>query len=604
MRFHLALFLSSLILFSDAQNIQELYLESKKDFKEGDYSTAANGFSVLINDPAFGEISTFYLGLSRNSNGEHQKAIEAFNQLLAKYPTFSQTEEVSYWMTRSRFELGDFPAGVRQAQELDSETRKALFDHYLSDLSFGDLKELYSRFEGNRELAAVLIKQANREELTDEDEFLVQDLRLQLGIAAEELGDFPVVKKSSYSIAVFLPFLFDGLDQAEKTIRNELVLDLYLGMKLGMDYLSQQELPITIFPYDTRRDSSYTNAVLRSRDLEKVDAIIGPLFPKPNDLVRNFASEKQINQINPVSSNSVNLIDNPHSFLLKPDYQTIARKTAAFMNETAKKKEVKIYFENKPAEKTIAKAYKEAIEELGMNVTEFLPIDIKTARQVLAQFTDQEELVLNIDAEEALRLQEEGRLVRDRRKYDARGNLITKEDGSPSLEYYEMIFTAQTDSLDHMFAVTRSNVLANNFVGAVESIADTVRLVGLGDWLNFSMLDFRQLERLGVNLIHTEYYDRNSPFFNEVNEAFKAKYKKQPTDFALLGFESVWWVGNMLHRHGKYFQNGFLEEQDFPSVFYGHEFSFGANDNQIVPIVQFVEQQLRPVNFKNESGEE
>jgi len=60
-----------------------------------------------------------------------------------------------------------------------------------------------------------------------------------------------------------------------------------------------------------------------------------------------------------------------------------------------------------------------------------------------------------------------------------------------------------------------------------------------------------------------------------------------------------------MHKHGKYFQNGFFDINDFPSVFYGHEFLPGGNDNQLVPIVQFQNRQLKEVNIKtNESKSE
>ncbi|MEQ9231887.1 MAG: hypothetical protein RIF46_14485 [Cyclobacteriaceae bacterium] len=159
-----------------------------------------------------------------------------------------------------------------------------------------------------------------------------------------------------------------------------------------------------------------------------------------------------------------------------------------------------------------------------------------------------------------------------------------------------MVFTADTDSLDHILALTRSNLLANNFVGAVESISDTVRLVGMGDWLDFSMLDYRQLDRLKVSLIDPNYLERKSEFFALIESRFQQKFKKNPNQYNLSGFETIWWAGNMMKRYGKYFQNGLLDEPDFPCLYYGHQFTTGKRDNQVVPIIQFIEDELRTVN--------
>ncbi len=426
----------------------------------------------------------------------------------------------------------------------------------------------------------------------------------RLDIGSVDLGEFPEIRKEEYSIAIMLPFLFDGLENPDRTLRNSIVLDVYQGILLAQNLLQEKDITLKLFPFDTRRDTLHTLTILGNSNMDKVDAIVGPLFPETSKVVRDFALSNKINQVNPVSGKSEGMMGNPFSFILKPDHKTMAEAAADFMATSSKKREAKVYFENKPMEKALAKAYKTAIESRGYVVSEFAPIDNKSARQVLAQFTEQAEVVLNITPEEYQRLKDNGRQIRDRRKFNASGRLIENEDGTPRLEYYELVFTADTDSLDHLFAATRSNLLANNFVGAVESISDTVRLLGLGEWLDFSMLDYRQLERLGVYMIHSEYKDRNAPFFKEVSEKYRAKYGKLPGDFALLGFEGIWWLGNMLSLHGKYFQNGFYSENEFESVFSGQRFVPGKNDNQVVPIVQFLDQELKAINLVNDDREE
>ena len=118
------------------------------------------------------------------------------------------------------------------------------------------------------------------------------------------------------------------------------------------------------------------------------------------------------------------------------------------------------------------------------------------------------------------------------------------------------------------------------------------------------MLDYHQLERLNVNLINSHYFDRSSDFYVKVQEMCIQEYRTQPSIYHMLGFESVWWAGQMMDRYGKYFQNGFYEEQDFPSLFYGHKYGEGMNDNQIVPIVQFTNRKLKAINLSDDSSKE
>ncbi len=580
-----------------AQSAQQVYIDGKYNLNQGNYSESITQFASLANDPTFGAYATFYLGLSYHKAEANQNALDAWRQLEEKYPGFDQKAELKFWLTKAYFALKNYTRAVQLAQRIEDPALK--YETYLSELdsvSFGELRKLYASYPEDLELAKVIVKIGMSKDLDEKDTFFLNGVQALHNIQPSSFGDFPILKKDAYSVAVMLPFLFDDLSRTDRIMRNELVMDIYQGMLLAQEFLAEKEVDLTLYPFDTQRDSLQTEILLRNKSLKKMDLIVGPLFAKPLEIVNRFSAENKIPIVNPISSNPMVLGDNPYSVLWRPTYETMALKTAEYMFATSTKLEANIYYEDTSTERLFAQTYKNRIEELGMVVTDFRPIDSRTAREVLAQFTDQEELVLRMSDEEVAIQREEGRLIRDRQVFDASGKLITKEDGTPKLEYYELVFTADTDSLDHILALTRSNLLANNFVGAVESISDTVRLVGMGDWLDFSMLDYRQLDRLKVSLIDPNYLERKSEFFALIESRFQQKFKKKPNQYNLSGFETIWWAGNMMKRYGKYFQNGLLDEPDFPCLYYGHQFTTGKRDNQIVPIIQFIEDELRTVN--------
>lgn len=589
-----------------SQSSQQKYLESKALFNQAYYSRSIESFASLANDLTFGSYATFYLGLSYHKNGNNQKGLDAWRQLLVRYPKFSQAEEVHFWIAHVLFDRGDFDQAIRQAQNIQKGSiREYLYHEGLFKQPFQLLKQLQRKYKKDSELIKITLKRALTMYLSGDNMQYINALKTRLSINPETLRDYDDVRKDAYTAAIFLPFLFDNFGNVDRIMRNSLVMDLYQGMMLASSMLDSSAIHLNLLPFDTRGELKQTESLLKNEGLSEVDLIIGPLFPKPIKAVNVFSLTNKINLINPISSNSKSVAKNPHAFQMKPSYKTMARKAAKFVAANAAKTESMIYFENKGSEKILAVEYQRAIQELGFEVTNFQPIDRKSAREVLDWFSHQEENVLNITDEEALELIEEGRLIRNRQTFDASGNLITKDDGTtPKLEYYELNFTFDTDSLDHIFVVTRSNLLTNNFVGAVTSIPNAVRLIGLGEWLDFSMLDYHQLERLNVQLIHSQYFDHSSDFFNEVQELCIRRYKTKLSIYHMLGFESVWWSGQMMHRYGKYFQNGFYEEQDFPTLFYGHKYGVGMNDNQIVPIVQFTNSKLRAINLENKSKEE
>lgn len=587
-----------LCLWSFAQSPQQVYIDAKYNLKQENYNEAVSQFSSLVADPVFGPYATFYLGLTYHKSGANQNALDAWRQLLAKFPGFDQKEEINFWMTNVFFEQGDYQKAIQYGQQIaDASSRLAIYRAGLDSVSFSKLRELYSIYPEDTELAKVIVRKGLSSDLSERDQFFLKGVQGLHEVEASSFGEYPVVLKNQYSIGVMLPFLFDDLARTDRILRNALVMDLYQGMLLAEEMLAEEGIDLELYPYDTQRDSLQTEILLRSKGIKEMDLLVGPLFPKPLAIINKFSAENKIPILNPISSNSVVLGENPYALLWKPTYETMARKTADYMAATSSKFEANIYFEDTSTERKFAEEYKERIEGHGFTVTDFRPIDSRTAREVLAQFTDQEEVVLRMTPEQVEKELEEGRLIREREVFDASGRLITNEDGTPRLEYYELVFTADTDSLDHILALTRSNLLANNFVGAVESISDTVRLIGLGDWLDFSMLDYRQLSRLNVNLVDANFIDRKSDFFKKVEKRFEQRFNKSPNQFNLSGFESIWWAGNMMKKYGKYFQNGLSDEQDFPCVYYGHEYVFGQRDNQIVPILRFEENELKAVNL-------
>jgi hypothetical protein len=600
------LFSSLLILIlvnGHAQTSQQMFLDAKYAFNQKNYSDAIPTFTELIADPTFGSYATFYLSLSHFYAGNQKLALELLSQLQVKFSSFDQMNEVNFWRAYIFFSTGDNMSAIHQSNKLNDEgMQRGMFEEFLKEVSFEDMKRLYQQYPKNEVLAERLIAKGLKSNLSDEDLVYLNEVVENSGVELSALGDNPVIKRNTYTIAALLPFMFDGMSSADRVVRNTLVMDLYQGMQLASEMLASENKPVNLVPFDTRKDAKHTEVILNTKGMDKVDLIVGPLFPEPIEVVNAYSAKSKVNVLNPVSSNSKVIEGTASTFIRKPSYETMAERAADFMANKAKKPEVMIYYENKSPENVMAAAYRSAIEKHGFTVTQYGVVDVNTSRELLAKFTTQKEINLSISDDEAIRLRDvEGRLIRSKPVFDASGRLIKRPDGTPEIQYYEMVFTFKTDSLDHIFAVTRSNVIANNFVGAVESNPDSVKLLGLYEWLDFTMLDYRQLERLEINLIAPEYYDRSNPFYMKVSAEFKKRFNRDPSDFHLMGFETVWWAGQMMHTYGTYFQNGFNGTNSFPSVFYGHQFVHGKNDNQRVPIVQFMNRQLIPVNLIDES---
>ena len=109
---------------------------------------------------------------------------------------------------------------------------------------------------------------------------------------------------------------------------NSFVLDLYSGIKYAYNNLGVETENIIFKSYDTKRDPDVVRDIINSGELGDSDLIIGPLYGKPIEIVKQFCLQNKILMINPLSSNSMIINDNNYSLLFQPSLETVASSAA------------------------------------------------------------------------------------------------------------------------------------------------------------------------------------------------------------------------------------------------------------------------------------
>jgi hypothetical protein len=512
-----------------------------------------------------------------------------------RHPDFDQPLEIQFWLSYALFEQDQMHTAVREAQVLSQSVRGYFYRKYLQERSFDFIHDLLKRHSQDTELAKVLIKKAGVTDFEHKD--MLDSLMEAHNVKQEEVGLYPDVFKESYQVGVFLPFMQEG-----RNVPDNFILEMYEGMRLASDWLKEKGIHVDLFPYDTRKDPMVTDAILQDDELAHLDLCIGPLYKKPIAVVRDFCHRHKINMLNPVSFREQVIDGSPSTYLMMPSYATMARAAAEYLAAYPIGGQSRIYYEDKYPEKEMARVFREVIEKHGFEVSVYEEISSASASKVHEQFSQQKRRYLYLTPSRAQEMREQGHNIKERRKYDDDGNPEFNADGSPKMVYYEMVSGYDDEGLDHMFVISKDHAVVNNFVGAAESSA--VRVVGFADWLDFNMLSYDQLERLGAIFIYPDFIKKEGEFYEEVSARFEDYLSTSPGDYHFLGFESIWWTGHMLDRYGKYFQNGFYDEQNFPSLMFGHQYDEGRNDNATVPLVQFKEGVLTPINLNRDEEEQ
>lgn len=590
----------------------EQFKEAKRLYQTKQYNLAISAFSELTDDPDLGSYASFYYALASHEEGYHQQSLSMMKQLLQRYPRWDKIQEVLYWAAHESFEQKNYEQGVQylislEGMDWDQEQSQKLLKYHLEDLNIGQLESLYDKFPEHEQIAfyyatkiysqpAGVRNTTRLAELTDKFQFEILEL-----INTELENEF----KEKYTIAAVLPFMYTSLSNPIPVMRNRLVMDLYQGMKLAVEELNSKGNSIELVTFDTKKSGEVTSRFLD--ELEKVDLIVGPLYPGPVEVISKFSSEKKINMINPLTENDEYMGDNPFAFLFKPSYQTSAKKLAewAKVNIPEDKRSTVVYFDRTERDSLFAQQYVSIIEEDSFDILDFRSLDDIDSKELLDILVEQYEEIYEKEVADSI-AEISGRFIKFRkmRKEEEEDEELElpyfydeeDEEREDKLIAYENKFVIRKDSIHHIMLAARSNVVANNIISAVASRGDSIMLYGYSNWLDFKTTNYQQLEDLEVQMVYPGYIDRHTFGFEEVESLFKASCNVVPSEYHYMGYELIHFLGNALKNYGKYFQTGFSENSYFPGKL-SDGFSYkGANDNQIVPIVMVKDLEIKSIN--------
>jgi tetratricopeptide (TPR) repeat protein len=589
---YILLLLCTVVVFqSTAQvNYQSEYLSGKNYFRQGNYQMAKNKFEKVLDredDNPFYLYASYFYAISSYQINEEENALEQLRRIRITHPKWDKLDEVNVWYGHMLLDQSDLFKGLEVLNEVKSpglikiavEVKKSHLKNYDS------IPLLQKAFELNsydKVLAKRLADVINRKPVLDRPiellEFLIDSF--ELNKADYDFVDKATSQmKATYNVAVLLPFMVDNLTTSQGSKANQFVLDLYEGIRLAADQHNSRGTKIKLFPYDTKKDSIATTEIINSGELLEMDLIIGPLYPIPVKLLKEYSLVNRINMVNPLSTNSSIIGTNPYSFLLKSTPETRAKKAASYAKENFTNKKATIFYGSSSQDSIFAHSYKQFLEADSFEITWITPV-----RSAIA-------------STEILRV-----LTSVKGRTGSDGEVQAKRSVKVRVNEDESLFLSK-DSIGHILVASTDNILISNILSAVDTRRDGISIIGLEDWLEIEQISFEQLERMGVIMIGQNYFEFGSEEVAIFKEAYLNNYNRLPTQFSYDGFETMMVFGSKLINYGNYFQYGIYHEglQD-GELFYGFDYT-NANDNQFVPVMRLEDLNLIMLNVKNTDQE-
>ena len=584
-----------------AQGPQAEFLEAKRLFKEKKFRDAKAAFLSLKNDVDFSRLSLFLGGISAYRENKLKEAESIFKQLLVDHMDWHQIPEVYFWLMTINFETADYEEALMYKEELASivnplNTHKIL-EYFLPGISDEILMHLLNKYP-KKQIAVELAKRFNADRREEEK---LRELILKYDISPFEYGEVSK-KKDTYRIAVFLPFVYESSANMNQVLANDIILDLYLGMKLAKDKLESEGIVIELYPFDTKKDEGKTARIITENDLKDIDAILGPLIQGPIDVVSGFSQEHKIPMFNMISINPAIFAGNEYGYLLKPNYQVLAKSLATYAMDSFPNGDALVYYTDTKVDSTIAWTYKNQIEKGGLTVGAFSIVDNAKSRSIAKKLAEIN-LRLITTVEERDSLMALGKNIEyekpsSRESWKEEYALPVEIDGTVEyLVHYEKGFAVSPDTFSHIFISSRDNGVINNFIGAIEARSLSGGLLGYGSWWDeFQAINYEQLERLEILVASPGYFDKNTSIYKKFDAEVREKCACPTTRFHTSGYESTMLLGRMLGKYGTNLKHSLLKEGYIKGVF-SAGFKFDSNNNQVVPLISIIDNQLVPVRI-------
>ena len=569
-----------------AQSDYSNFTKVKKLFNQKNYSELTNLNFNISSKSEFYPYYIFYRSISNYYLNNEDQSLNDLNEIIKSFPKWSQIDEVYYWIIKIIIDKENIETTLNYFNKIKNiqiqDDIYSIIEPKIKKISsFNQLKTLYKNYANNKIIAKYYGRSLLKEYLSDE---IIDEITEILDLV--ERDELFVIENKKFRVAVLLPFMFDGFDNDNFIKNNNFIMDLYSGILFGHKNYDSLNSMIDIIPFDTRRDPIVVKKIIQEGSLDNIDLIIGPLYGKPIEIIKQFCLENKILMINPLSSNNKIIDDNRYSLLFKPSIKTVAEKASEFsINRFNKNKNTVIFYENNFQDSLIAKIYYDNLEKNGFNIIYSKSVSKDDSRLILDSLASTYEEILSDSIYDTLK-NISGILIKDGRGID---------ELDTAYKYIEK-FYIEEDSIGHVFVSSKNSLFASNIISAVDIRNDTIPVLGFEDWLKFNLISINQFQDLDISLISPSFFNSLDEDYKYIEEYFIDNYRRKLSNNFIIGVELINMIIDINKSYGRYFQFGLRNEKLIKSKISGGSSYIRANDNQIVPVIKVVESDIIKIN--------
>ena len=578
-------FISILFLFVSnsifAQSSYSDFLEIKKLFNQNKYPELLSQELSFKKSDEFYPYIIFYRAVSYHKINDKNNSLRLLKNLINDFPNWSQIDEVFYWAVRIELEFNNINNALEYFSKIKEKSINESLHIFLDSKikminSFSVLKEWNDVYPSNLVVAKYYGRKLLKEYL--DEETLKEIKNLLEFVPKNELFQS---EKKTFNIAILLPFMYSSIENNYFIKNNSFILDLYAGINYAFKNFEGNKTNIIINSFDTKRDPDVVREIINSGDLSDIDLIIGPLYGKPIEIVKQFCLENKVLMINPLSNNSLIIQDNNYSLLFQPSLETIAKKAASYASSKFENKNAIIFYENNYQDSLLASTYINHLEEDSFNIIYSKSVSLEDSRLILDSLSSTFEEILNDSVYDTL-INVSDIIIKDGRGIE---NLDT-------MYKYVDRFYIGNDSIGHVFVSSKNSLFASNVISAIDIREDTIPVIGFDAWLDYNLISVDQFENLNISMISPSFHISEDIIYNQMKSYFINNTGRNISQNFIYGVELMNMIMRINDNYNNFFQFGIRNEKIIPGVIGSGSFYENFNDNQVVPIIRVINSEI------------
>lgn len=370
-------------------------------------------------------------------------------------------------------------------------------------------------------------------------------------------GD-PANASKLYKVALMVPLYLHDLGRLEvgkenvaqaRKSRALAFVQYYEGFMMAVENLTQNEglnLDLTVIDVTDNENTAHDAvAQIAGKDL---DLIIGPFFSRPFDIVQEYARDKGIIMVNPLSTRESIVDGHDHVVKVKPSVQGQILGVSHLVKNRYSDSNVFIISRENASDSLF-------LNQLEYQLNKYVKEDVTVTNEEILDYARHESERLEMGSRMVSTVTVEGQVYSTDDLQSHEGavvleNPVKRYNYSTGLSSMKSQLSGVRNNL--IIAYGDNNVFATQVLNTLKKEADQnpITLVALPDWTKFEKLLVENLLQMNAIYVTDGFVDYNNDEVKRFVKRFRAKYVCEPQDYAFEGYDLGWYFLNALMRFG------------------------------------------------------